>query len=384
ETMSLTYSSNNVPMWNSPYFANGIVNGAAWYAISGGMQDWNYRYAGCFDVTIEISESQWPYPSASEIPVYWSQNQESMLAYMEWVLKGIRGVMSDAQTGQPVAGAVRVEGYPHLVLSDPAAGDYHRLLLPGTYTMWFTAPGYMPQRISNVAVGSGNATRLDVQLQPVSSQFGLKVNFQPASATLPAGFLADSGAAFGNQGNGYSYGWETGLSTNNVIARNAACSQDLRYDTLCQMQADGSHVWAVAVPNGRYLVHLVAGDPLYTSGLYRIMVKNILMLNGVSSASNRWVEGLGTVVITNGLLTISNAPGSISNRIAYVKISAGPPATIAQWRAVYFGTTNNLGGAADNADPDGDGIPNLLEYAFGLAPTTPDSYRQVTPVIRHT
>jgi carboxypeptidase D len=384
ETMSLTYSSNNVPMWNSPYFANGIVNGAAWYAISGGMQDWNYRYAGCFDVTIEISESQWPYPSASEIPVYWSQNQESMLAYMEWVLKGIRGVMSDAQTGQPVAGAVRVEGYPHLVLSDPAAGDYHRLLLPGTYTMWFTAPGYMPQRISNVAVGSGNATRLDVQLQPVSSQFGLKVNFQPASATLPAGFLADSGAAFGNQGNGYSYGWETGLSTNNVIARNAACSQDLRYDTLCQMQADGSHVWAVAVPNGRYLVHLVAGDPLYTSGLYRIMVKNILMLNGVSSASNRWVEGLGTVVITNGLLTISNAPGSISNRIAYVEISAVAPATIAQWRAVYFGTTNNLGGAADNADPDGDGIPNLLEYAFGLAPTTPDSYRQVTPVIRHT
>ena len=201
---------------------------------------------------------------------------------------------------------------------------------------------------------------------------------------MPAGFLADSGAVFGTRGNGYSYGWETTLSTNNVVARNAGCSQDLRYDTLCQMQADGNHVWAVAVPNGRYLAHLVAGDPLYANGLYDIMVENALILNGIPSASNRWVEGLGTIVVTNGLLTISNAPGSVSSRIAYLEISAVAPTTITQWRAEFFGTTNNLGAAANNADPDGDGIPNLLEYAFGLDPTSPNSYQQVTPVLLHT
>jgi hypothetical protein len=384
ETLSLTYSSNNPALWNSPDFANGIVNGAAWYAISGGMQDWNYRYAGCFDVTIEISEYQWPDPLASEIPTYWSQNEESMLAYLEWVLKGVRGIIRDAQTGQPVAGAVRVEGYPHLVFSDPEVGDFHRILLPGTYTLWFNAPGYVPQRIPNVVVGSGDTTRLDIALQPVSPRFAAKINFQPVNAAVPAGFLVDSGAVFGDRGNGYTYGWETNLSSSNVIARNAGCSQDPRYDTLCQMQADGNHVWEVAVPNGPYSMHLAAGDPLYTNGLYRIMAEDVAILAGVPSASNRWVEGLGTVVVTNGRLTISNATGAISNRIAYLEISAVAPTTIAQWRAVFFGTTNNLGAAADNADPDGDGIPNLLEYAFGLDPTTPDSNWQVTPVILHT
>ena len=186
EAMSLTYSSNNPALWNSPDFATGIVEGAAWYAIAGGMQDWNYRYAGCFDVTIEISEDFWPDPPASEIPADWSQNEESMLAYMEWVLKGVRGIISDAQTGQPVAGAVRVEGYPHEIFSDPAVGDYHRLLLPGIYTLWFTAPGYMPQRIPNVTVGSGNATRLDVQLQPVDSAIWVKGQF-------PAGQFSHAG-----------------------------------------------------------------------------------------------------------------------------------------------------------------------------------------------
>lgn len=36
------------------------------------------------------------------------------------------------------------------------------------------------------------------------------------------------------------------------------------------------------------------------------------------------------------------------------------------WRQVVFGTTSNSGVAADLADPDGDGLPNLLEYALYL------------------
>ena len=384
QAISRTYSSNNPPMWASPYFADGIVNGADWYAISGGMQDWNYRYAGCFDVTIELADYQWPYPSASEIPTYWSQNQESMLAYLEWVLQGVRGILRDAQTGQPVNGAVRVEGYPHLVFSDPGVGDYHRIVLPGTYTLWFYAPGYVPQRIPNVTVGSGAATRLDVALQPVSARFAARISFEPAGAAVPTGFLADSGAVFGTRGGGYSYGWETTLASGNVIERNAGRSQDLRYDSLCQMQAGGNHVWEIALPNGPYSVLLGAGDPSYTTGLYRVMAENVLLLDGSPSSSNRWVEALGTVLVTDGRLTLSNETGATSNRLDFVEISALEPATIEQWRAMFFGTTNNAGPAADNADPDGDGIPNLLEYALGLDPTHPDTGSQLAPVLAHT
>ena len=386
QAMSRSYSSNNPPMWGSPFFAQGIVNGAAWYAISGGMQDWNYRYAGCFDVTIELSDGQWPDPPVSQLPTYWSQNQESMLAYLEWSLRGVRGVIRNAQTGQAVAGAgaVRVEGYHHLVFSDPDVGDYHRILLPGTYTLWFYAPGFVPQRIPNVVVGSGEATRVDVVLQPVSPRFAAKINFQPAGEVVPAGFRADSGAMFGDRGNGYTYGWETNLAGANVIARGACRSQDLRYDTLCEMQANGTHTWEIALPTGPYSVLLAAGDPTQTNGSYRLMAENILLLDGAPTSSNRWVEGLGTVVVTDGRLTISNWTGAISNRLAYLEISAAEPATIEQWRAMFFGTTNNAFSAANSADPDGDGIPNLLEYASGLNPTNPDADRLVSPVMLHT
>ena len=388
EAMSRSYSSNNPPMWAdndyTQHFTNGIVNGADWYVVTGGLQDWSYRYAGCLDVTIEISDYQWPGPPASELPTYWDQNRESMLAYMEWVLRGVRGVIRDAQTGQPVRGAVRTEGFHHLVFSDATAGDYHRILLPGTYALWFYAPGYVPQKVSNVVVGSGTATWLDVALQPVSARFAAKINFHPATAAVPAGHSADTGAAFGSRAGGYSYGWETALAGGNMIERKAGRSQDLRYDTLCQMQGSGSHTWEIAVPSGAYSVLVAAGDPSYTTGTYRIQAENVLLLSGAPSAADRWVEAQGTVIVTDGRLTLSNGSGALSNRLAFVEISAVEPATLDQWRALWFGTTSNSGAAADNADPDNDGLPNLLEYAFGLNPTNSDQDWTLSALLIHT
>ena len=43
------------------------------------------------------------------------------------------------------------------------------------------------------------------------------------------------------------------------------------------------------------------------------------------------------------------------------------------WRQANFGTPNATGNAADNADPDKDGLENLVEFAFGLNPNTPDA-----------
>lgn len=41
------------------------------------------------------------------------------------------------------------------------------------------------------------------------------------------------------------------------------------------------------------------------------------------------------------------------------------------WRDLHFQATANAGDAADNADPDGDGLPNLLEFATGQSPLSP-------------
>ena len=43
------------------------------------------------------------------------------------------------------------------------------------------------------------------------------------------------------------------------------------------------------------------------------------------------------------------------------------------WRTLHFGSPLNEGDAADSADPDGDGIENLLERAFGLNPHGPST-----------
>lgn len=46
-----------------------------------------------------------------------------------------------------------------------------------------------------------------------------------------------------------------------------------------------------------------------------------------------------------------------------------PPST--SWRFNHFGTTTPEGDAAWEADPDGDGVPNILEYALGGDPLQP-------------
>lgn len=49
------------------------------------------------------------------------------------------------------------------------------------------------------------------------------------------------------------------------------------------------------------------------------------------------------------------------------------------WRQTHFTTTDNLGNAADGADPDQDGLTNLLERAFGGNPKGSDA--SVLPVL---
>ncbi|MBI1321380.1 MAG: hypothetical protein GC168_20850 [Candidatus Hydrogenedens sp.] len=163
--ISLRYASNNPPMYASPSFDDGITNGAAWYTVYGGMQDWHYRYMGCNEVTLELSNIK--KPSQSTLATYWENNRESMLQYMEAVHLGVRGVVTDAVSGDPVYAKIVVDANTQPVFTDPDVGDYHRMLLPGTYSYTISAPGYEDTRVENVAVGTGNAIRTDVELMPI-------------------------------------------------------------------------------------------------------------------------------------------------------------------------------------------------------------------------
>lgn len=184
--VSLEYSTRNLPMWSSSTFPQGIVNGAAWYVVDGGLQDWSYRYLGCNEVTLELSTDK--QPPASQIPQFWEDNRDALLSYIETVHTGAWGFVTDAANGQPVYAAVKALGIQHGVFSDPRVGDYHRMLLPGTYHLVFTAPDYATHVVSNVVVQAGQSTRLDVALQRAARppERILLVSSDSLSASLPA------------------------------------------------------------------------------------------------------------------------------------------------------------------------------------------------------
>jgi carboxypeptidase D len=148
-------------MFDNPEFEDGISNGSAWFSITGGMQDWSYRYAGVPEVTIELSNIK--RPSSDVLDELWIDNEESMLAFIEAARIGLRGVVTDRATGEPVWAKVLITGNEQPVFTDPDVGDYHRLLLPGEYGVTIHAPGLISRR-EIVQVGEGAATRLDTAL----------------------------------------------------------------------------------------------------------------------------------------------------------------------------------------------------------------------------
>jgi glucose/arabinose dehydrogenase len=163
------------------------------------------------------------------------------------------------------------------------------------------------------------ATRLYRSAAPSNT---IRVNFQLASAPIPAGYLPDGGLVYGARGNGQTYGWNTDNSAQ-ARDRNSSQSPDQAYDTLTHMQAavNPAAVWEVGLPNGTYTVRLVAGDPSYFDSVYRIAAEGVLIVNGTPTTSARWVEGTATITVSDGRLTLTSASGSSNNKVCFIEIT---------------------------------------------------------------
>jgi glucose/arabinose dehydrogenase len=150
----------------------------------------------------------------------------------------------------------------------------------------------------------------------------IRINFQPPTAPVPAGYLRDSGATYGDRGNGQSYGWTIDHAAH-TRDRNAAHSPDQRYDTLTYMQrADPDARWELALANGTYRVRIAAGDPAYYGdNTMSIVAEGTIAISGTTTVDRRWIEGTVTVAVTDGRLTIRNGPGAVINKICFVEIS---------------------------------------------------------------
>ena len=171
--IALTYARNhltmktgkpNCPHSNGESFTNGITNGAYWYNVPGGMQDFNYLISNCFEITVELSCCK--YPKASALKQEWINNKESLLKYLEQVHKGIKGKVLDENKKPIVKAKINVIGIDHAVKSIKN-GDYWRLLVPGTYQVNVTAPGYETLLVKGIVVNGNKPTKKDFILKKI-------------------------------------------------------------------------------------------------------------------------------------------------------------------------------------------------------------------------
>jgi PKD repeat protein len=149
---------------------NGITNGYAWYTTNGSRQDYMNYYHRCRETTIELSAIK--NPAASTLPNFWNYNYRSLLAFINEVNYGVKGIVTDSVTGDPLYANVLItahDAYQTDVYTELPHGDYYRPIYAGSYDLTYSSPGYQSKTITVVVV-NGAATIQDVQLTQIAPQ----------------------------------------------------------------------------------------------------------------------------------------------------------------------------------------------------------------------
>lgn len=154
------HTAPNCPMFQET-FPEGITNGAAWYSVTGGMQDWNYVYAGVFEITLELGCAK--YPLGKELVNFWKDNREALVTYIEQVHRGAYGYVRSSIGTAIVNATITIGTSPHVVYSG-SNGEYWRLLLPGRYNLTVEADGYEKHTEEIEIDGTVQVLRLDFSL----------------------------------------------------------------------------------------------------------------------------------------------------------------------------------------------------------------------------
>lgn len=188
----------------------------------------------------------------------------------------------------------------------------------------------------------------------------VKVNFQPAAGTgglpagfaTPAGYVADTGGAYGDRGNGFSYGWVTeasvadgtangttaaALPTGSLSYHNTVSGASNLQKTLADFETGEARAWELGVENGSYQVKVSIGD---TSGdfnnLYALNIEGQAVMPHWTPANPDGQGGAGgglrstlvsaVVNVTDGKLTIDSIGGE-HTEIQYIEVEKLPDLT---------------------------------------------------------
>jgi fibronectin type 3 domain-containing protein len=176
-----------------------------------------------------------------------------------------------------------------------------------------------------------NATGSSVYSAVVSSTvptFAACVAFGTASSAVPAGFLHDNGAAYGDQGNGFTYGWSQ-YDWPQDISYNAMFrggNLDLSWAGFIMQQKNLSGppypTWSIVIPNGLYTVHLVSGDTQASDSVFQQDVNGVdtTIVRPSSGGLNGFAEWTIDCSVTNQMLTLSTTANASNDKINRIDI----------------------------------------------------------------
>lgn len=184
----------------------------------------------------------------------------------------------------------------------------------------------------------------------------------------------DSAVTLGDLGTTAFVGFA--LTSSNANAWEADNAAYARFDNVSVYTVPGTPVW-VSVVDG------VLSGQIQLSWLDSVGATSYIVERSTTSGS-----GFAPIATTTSASYLDS--GLVAGQIYYYRIKAINPAfqsayssvashlpylpvSIAGWRYQYFGSDADAGSSADLADPDHDGVPNLLEYALGRSPSQADS-----------
>ncbi|MDY0166378.1 MAG: LamG-like jellyroll fold domain-containing protein [Thermoguttaceae bacterium] len=179
----------------------------------------------------------------------------------------------------------------------------------------------------------------------------IAINFQPGTSTseLPSHYLVDDGSAFGDRGNGLTYGWvdvATGEPYNNTgNARSRGSHPDgRRYTTFNHFRngVAGNADWAIELPNGLYEVLAVFGESqLPSTSTNNMWIGDVAFYDPDPGLGEDWDLFMGRVSVQDGLLVLR--PMGNSGKINFIEITMIPEPSTAMLLA--FGLLIAVAGA---------------------------------------
>jgi glucose/arabinose dehydrogenase len=259
-------------------------------------------------------------------------------------------VICEGGATSPIANGVRVS----LTAGDDVVCTFANSQsgTPGSITVVKQADPESDQEFSFNGTGGIGAFTITDDGSSTPNDFSASINFQDElTVATPNGFIADDGNAYGDRGNGFTYGWRNVNDDQpfdgRINARNRGGDNDvtpanslmhLRYNECCATQNNGTQTplyWEIEVPNGEYDVTVALGDPsndTTETTIHAVTAEGVVIADGSLTPAlvNDEVPGHSSeypavrVTVTDGALTIDQAPNGFNTKINYIIVEGIP------------------------------------------------------------